>query len=79
MSRRIYPLFVDGAVEVDSLTFDLYIRLPKAALGDLFLQRWHVELDWRNIKTTLSLETLSCKTPEVCEKEMWVYMLARTT
>ncbi|VAW79010.1 hypothetical protein MNBD_GAMMA15-1535, partial [hydrothermal vent metagenome] len=41
----------------------------------LFLQRWHVELDLRNIKTTLGMETLSCKTAEMCEKEMWVYFL----
>ena len=51
-------------------------KTPKAALGELFLQRWHVELDLRNIKTTLGMETLSCKTPDMCEKEMWVYMLA---
>jgi len=51
-------------------------KTPKATLGELYLQRWHVELDLRNIKTTLGMETLSCKTPEMCEKEMWVYMLA---
>jgi hypothetical protein len=48
----------------------------KADLGALFLQRWHVELDLRNIKTTLGMETLSCKSPEMCEKELWVYLLA---
>ena len=48
----------------------------KRELGRLFLQRWHVELDLRNIKTTLGMEQLSCKTPEMCEKEMWVYLLA---
>ena len=51
-------------------------KTPKAVLGELYFQRWHVELDLRNIKTTLGMETLSCKTPEMCEKEMWVYMLA---
>lgn len=48
----------------------------KTALGDLYLGRWHVELDFRNIKTTLGMETLSCKTPDMCEKEMWVHLLA---
>ena len=48
----------------------------KRELGKLFLQRWNVELDLRNIKTTLGMERLSCKTPEMCEKELWVYMLA---
>jgi hypothetical protein len=51
-------------------------KTAKNVLGDLFLRRWQVELDLRNIKTTLGMEALSCKTPEMCEKEMWVYLLA---
>ena len=42
----------------------------------LYKKRWHIEVDLRNIKTTLGMETLSCKTPEMVEKEMWVYFLA---
>jgi hypothetical protein len=34
------------------------------------------QLDFRNIKTTLGLEVLSCKTPQMSEKEVWVYLLA---
>lgn len=49
---------------------------PKSALKDLYKHRWQVELDIRNIKTTMGMETLSCKTPEMGEKEMWVYLLA---
>ncbi|MGH2902281.1 MAG: IS4 family transposase, partial [Solirubrobacteraceae bacterium] len=48
----------------------------KREVGRLFRLRWHVELDLRNIKTTLGMEKLSCKTPEMCEKELWVYLLA---
>lgn len=51
-------------------------KASKKALGNLYLQRWNVELDLRNIKTTLGMETLSCKTAQMCQKEMWVYMLA---
>jgi hypothetical protein len=51
-------------------------KTPKAALGELFWQRWNVELDLRNIKTTLGMEALSCKTPQMCEKEFWAYLLA---
>jgi hypothetical protein len=51
-------------------------KTSKNALGELFLQRWHVELDLRNIKTTLGMEAFSCKTAAMCEKEMWVYLLA---
>ncbi len=42
----------------------------------LYKQRWHVELDLRQIKTTLGMERLSCKTPAMAEKEVWVYLLA---
>jgi hypothetical protein len=49
---------------------------PKHEMKELFKQRWHVELDLRNIKTTLGMETLSCKTPQMVEKEIWVYFLA---
>lgn len=49
---------------------------PKTALKALYKQRWHVELDIRNIKTTMDMCTLRCKTPEMVEKEMWVYLLA---
>lgn len=48
----------------------------KAALKDLYRNRWHVELDLRNIKTTLGMERLSCRTPEMAIKEIWVYLLA---
>ena len=48
----------------------------KRELGKLFMQRWNVELDLRNIKTTLGMEKLSCKSPEMCKKELWIYLLA---
>jgi len=49
---------------------------PKAALKALFKDRWHVELDLRNLKTTMGLEMLSCKTAAMAVKELWVYLLA---
>jgi len=51
-------------------------RTTKAALKTLYRDRWHVELDLRNIKTTLGMEKLSCRTPAMAEKEIWVYLLA---
>lgn len=51
-------------------------KTPKAALKDLFKSRWHVELDLRNLKSTMGLEMLSCKTPAMAVKELWVYLLA---
>ena len=51
-------------------------KSPKTALKLLYQSRWHVELDLRNIKATLGLGVLSCKTPSMAEKEIWVYLLA---
>jgi hypothetical protein len=48
----------------------------KREIGRLFVRRWNVELDLRNIKSTLGMERLTCKTPTMCEKEVWVYALA---
>ena len=45
-------------------------------LRTLYKSRWQIEVDFRNIKTTMGMETLSCKTPEMNEKEIWVYFLA---
>lgn len=69
----VRELKVGGKVLVTTLTCPKTIS--KIDLKDLFKLRWNVELDIRNIKTTLGMETFSCKTPEMCEKEMWVYFL----
>ncbi len=51
-------------------------QTPKVALGALYKNRWHVELDLRSIKSTLGMETLCGKTPAMVIKEIWVYLLA---
>src|SRR6266545_2262359 len=51
-------------------------QTDKADLKSLYRSRWHVELDLRNIKTTLGMERLSCQTPTMASKEIWVYLLA---
>jgi hypothetical protein len=70
----VRELQVSGKVLVTTLLCPK--ATPKIALKALYKQRWQVELDIRNIKTTLRMETLRCKTPEMGEKEMWVYLLA---
>ncbi len=45
-------------------------------VGTLFLHRCNIELDIRNVKDTLGMAMLSCKTLEMCTKELWVYVLA---
>lgn len=45
-------------------------------LTDLFAARWNCELDLRSIKQALGLAHLSCRTPEMVRKELWMYLLA---
>ena len=51
-------------------------RIRKQQLFDLYCQRWQVELDLRNIKITLGVDVLSCHTPQMVVKELWVHLLA---
>jgi hypothetical protein len=48
----------------------------KADLAELYLRRWNAELDLRNIKITMQMEILSCKSPAMARKEIWAYLLA---
>ena len=67
-------------VRVNNKVLVTTLRSPKVMsknqLGELYQQRWHIELDLRHIKTTLGMEQLTCKTPGMNEKQMWVYFLA---
>ncbi len=51
-------------------------RVSKQALSQLYAQRWNVELDLRNLKSTMGMDTLHCQTPEMNDKELWVHLLA---
>lgn len=70
----VRELKVDGRVLVTTMLDARQIR--KSELSQLYVRRWHVELDLRNIKTTLGLEVLRCLTPQMAEKELWVSLLA---
>jgi len=39
-------------------------------------QRWQVELDLRHLKTTLGMDILRGKTPEIVRKEIYAHLLA---
>jgi hypothetical protein len=51
-------------------------RVGKDDLSELYARRWNVELDLRNLKTTTGMDVLSCQTPEMNEKQLWVHLLA---
>lgn len=51
-------------------------RVSKADLSALYTRRWNVELDLRNLKTTMGMDVLSCQTPQMNDKQLWVHLLA---
>ncbi len=48
----------------------------KEDLAQLFRARWNQELDLRSIKSTMQMDMLRCKTPELVRKEIWTHILA---
>jgi len=48
----------------------------RSDVADLYHKRWHVELDIRNIKQTLQMDILTCRSPEMVRKEIWTHLLA---
>jgi len=51
-------------------------RYSKSSLGDLFRQRWNVEIDLRSIKVHMHMEDLRGQKPEMVRKELWTHCLA---
>jgi DDE family transposase len=45
-------------------------------ISSLYERRWAGEVDIRSIKSTMKMDILRCKTPEMVEKEIWVHLLA---
>ena len=51
-------------------------KVTKNDLCALYARRWNVELDLRNLKTTMGMGVLSCQTVQMNEKQLWVHLLA---
>jgi len=45
-------------------------------IGDLYERRWEGEVDIRSIKSTMQMDILRCKTPDMVHKEIWTHLLA---
>jgi len=71
---RIRELGIDGKVLITTLLSAK--KTSRKQLSRLYKRRWQIEVDFRHIKTTMGMETLSCKTPDMNKKEIWVYFLA---
>jgi DDE family transposase len=49
---------------------------PAQELIAAYARRWRLELCLRDLKTTLGMEVLRCKTPDMVEKELLAYLIA---
>lgn len=50
-------------------------KYPRSEIVGLYQERWHVELDFRAIKSLMKMDVLRCKTPEMVRKEINVHLL----
>ncbi len=46
------------------------------SLAELYFKRWDVELFFRDIKTTMGMDILRCKTPDMVYKEITMHFIA---
>jgi len=49
---------------------------PADELAALYIQRWRVELYFRDIKTSMGMDVLRCKSPQMVHKELEMFFIA---
>jgi Transposase DDE domain len=52
------------------------VAYPAEALAALYLQRWGVELHFRELKTLMRLDVLRCRSPQMIRKELLMHFIA---
>lgn len=70
-----YPGFRAQTFHIVTTLLDA-VQYPAEELAELYFKRWDVELFFRDIKTTMGLDILRCKTPEMIQKEIIMYFIA---
>lgn len=50
-------------------------KFPDRAIAELYGQRWQIELHFRQIKTSLSLDVLRGLSPAIIERELWMHAI----
>lgn len=51
-------------------------KYPTEAFAELYRRRWQAELYLRDLKTTMAMDILRCKSPEMIFKELDMYLIA---
>jgi hypothetical protein len=64
------------AERFEVITTMLDASIDGEQIGDLYERRWTGEVDIRSIKSTMQMDILRCKAPEMVRKEIWAHLLA---
>jgi Transposase DDE domain len=52
------------------------LKYPAQDIAQLYARRWKIELWFRDIKTSMGMEVLRCKTPRMVHKELEMFFIA---
>jgi hypothetical protein len=52
------------------------VAYPASEITETYFQRWNVELFFRDIKTTMGMDILRCKSPDMVRKEILMHLIA---
>lgn len=52
------------------------IASPAEQIAQLYLRRWDMELCFRDLKTTMGMEELRCRSPAMIQKELLAFLVA---
>jgi Transposase DDE domain len=70
-----YPGFRTQKFHIVTTLLDA-VQYPAEKLAELYFKRWDVELFFRDIKTTMGMDILRCKTPAMIRKEILMHFIA---
>ena len=85
MSRTFYEQYTPAELTVRAIktrkrvivtTLVDQARYTRADISALYQERWHIELDFRSIKTLMKMDVLRCKSPDMVRKEISAHLLA---
>lgn len=67
----------DNRVErFEVITTILDESIDGGQIGESYERRWEGEVDIRSVKSTMKMDVLRCKSPEMVRKEIWAHLLA---
>ena len=48
---------------------------PAEQIAALYLKRWEIEIDFRHLKSTMGMDVMAGKSPDIVRKEIWSFVL----